>query len=319
MKAMKIVRRVALAVVLLLIIGVVVVVFSLDHIVKSAVESQATQQLNLKTTLSGASLSLTGGSLKLNDLEIASPPGFSAPQMMSLGQSTVTVSYGQLRNDPVHVADITLDKPKLVIENVNGELNFKKAADGMPKGEPAPAQGSSKPPLKLIIDNLTVKDAVVVVRPAIPGLPPEINVPVGTFTMKNVGSGDGNNNGAAVKDVVMQVVSALAAHASSSDKLPPPLPALLKGNVADVLNQLGGEAQKRVLAALPGGLGDTIAKGLADPKALLNGVPGLSGAPGAGPTSLPSLPGVPSLPGKIDPGKAADGLGGLLGGKKKDK
>ena len=313
MKAMKTVRRVVLVLVLLLVIGGVIFFVSLDRILRSTVETQATQSLNLKTTLGKASLSLTGGSLKLGDLQIANPPGFAAPQMLTLGESSVAVSYGQLRSDPVHVGNITLDKPKLVIENVNGSINFKKAADGMPKGaEPAPStSGSSKPPLKLIVDDLTVKDAVVVIRPGLPGVAQEINVPIATFTMKNVGTGDGSSNGAAVKDVVMQVVTALAAHASSSDLLPGPLQALLKGNVTEVLGQLGGEAQKRVLAALPNGLGQTFSGALADPKSLLGG-----GGAGGLPTSLPSVPG---LPGKLDAGKAAEGLGGLLGGKKKEK
>src|SRR5688500_20298617 len=71
----------ALVLVLLRLIGGgLFVYFSLDRIVKRTVETQATAQLNLKTELDGAHVSLLGGQVSLDDLRIASPEGFSAPQ-----------------------------------------------------------------------------------------------------------------------------------------------------------------------------------------------------------------------------------------------
>jgi hypothetical protein len=189
----------------------------------------------------------------------------------------------------------------------------------MPQGDPAP-EGESKP-LKMIIETLTVKDAQVVVRPGIQGLPQEINIPVGSIEMKNIGTGDGNQNGAAVKDVVSQLVTALAAQANTSDLLPPELKAILSGDLSAVMTKLGPEAQKRVMAAIPGPAGQLLGKVVADPNALMKD-PGKAiggviqdvtgGAGGAGTTK-------PALPGGIDPGKAKEGIQGLLGGKKDDK
>src|SRR5947209_630249 len=152
---MKWVWRIALAVVLLIVAGALVVYFSLDHIVKRSVETHATDSLNLKTDVGSASLALFGGKLNLSDLQIASPAGFTAPHMLTLGDADVAVSYGQLRQDPVHVASLTLKKPKLVIEQSGGTMNFKKAMDLMPQ---TPEKSESKP-LKLIIDELNVQDA----------------------------------------------------------------------------------------------------------------------------------------------------------------
>src|SRR5438874_10498963 len=130
---MKIVKWVLLAIVVLVIAGGAIVLLSIDGIIKRTVETQATDSLNLKTTLSSASLSLLGGSLKLNDLSIGSPQGFTSPQMLGLGGANLAVSYGQLRNEPIHVADITLNKPNLVIERgADGKLNFQAAMDQMP-------------------------------------------------------------------------------------------------------------------------------------------------------------------------------------------
>jgi hypothetical protein len=306
---MKMIRRIVLAVILLVVVGVFVLYKSIDHILKTSVEVEATKSLNLQTTLGSASLALFGGELKLDDLKIASPPGFSAPQMLSLGACDLKVTYGQLRSQPIHVAGITLDKPLLVIENVNGSLNFKKAADGMPKSaastparpaSPTVEPSTSSSSTKMVIDDLTIKDPTVVVRPGLPGLPPEVTIPIATFTMKNVGTSDDAQNGAALQDVVMQIITAMASHASASGKLPLDLQSLLNGNITDVLKGFGAEAQKRVMAAIPADIGKNLSgllSGNAKPGDLLNNALG-------GATSQPSV---------LDPGKAADTLGGLFG------
>lgn len=311
---MKIIRRIVLAVILVIVIVVIAIILNLDRVVKRTVESQASSSLNLKTTLNSASLSLLGGKLNLHQLDIASPQDFPAPHMLELGDTNVAVSYGQLRQEPVHVESLVLKKPKLVIEQQGGILNFKKAMDQMPPSE----SSAEKKPLKLVIDDLKVEDADVVVRPGagIPGVPQEITVPVPSLELKNVGTGEGSQNGAAVKDVVMQVVTALAAKASESGSIPAELKALLHANLGDVLNKLGGEAQKRIAAALPGELGQKLSEAMKDPQAVLKNAGQLV------PQNIGNLLGNRN-PATTQPsdtaGQAVQQLEGLLGGKKKQK
>ena len=309
---MKLFRRILLAIVLLVVIGVVILYFSLDHIIKSKIQSQATSSLNLQTTLNSARLSLFGGKLDLSELQIASPQGFSAPHMLELGDTKVAVSYGQLRKDPVHVASLILDKPRLVIEQSNGTVNFKKAMDLMPPSQ-STSQSSS---LKLIIDELKVQDADVVIHPNLPGLANEITVPVPSISLKDVGTGEGAQNGAAIRDVVMQVVTALAGQASESGALPEQLKAILHLNVAQVVANLSAEAQKRIAAAIPGQFGKTLAEVVKDPQALAKDPAKvlqkdlgnlLGGEKSTSPTSQPA---------DLER-KAEDTLQGFLGGKKK--
>ena len=311
---MKIIRRIILAVVLLVVVAVLIVYFNLNRVVKRTVESQATTSLNLNTTLNSARLSLFGGKLNLNELQIASPPGFSAPHMLELGDTNLAVKYGELRKDPVHIESLTLDKPKLVIEQANGTLNFKKAMDLMPPSE----SSSQKESKKLVINELRVQDAQVVIHPNLPGIPSEITVPVPSILMKDVGTGDGSQNGAAIKDVVMQVVTALAGSASDSGAIPEQLKALLKLNVGQVLANLGPEVQKRIAAAIPGEFGQKLSEVVKDPQALLKD-PGkaiqqnignlMNGGTSNGSTTQPSVQ---------DKAKGAvNQLEGLLGGKKK--
>ncbi len=256
-------RRTVLVLVALLVVGGVIAYISLDGFLKRTVETQSTSSLKLSTTLNRAHLSLLGGKLNLNRLRIASPHGFSAPHMLELGDTNLAVRYGQLRKDPIHVQSLTLNQPRLVIEQSNGAVNFKKAMDGIPASDK-----SSEKPVKLIIDELKMQDAQVVIHPGLPGVLQEIVVPVPSITLKNVGSGRGSQNGAAIKDVAMAVVTALAGSAAQSGSLPPELKAVLQLNVGQVAGKLGAEAQKQIAAAIPGELGSRLSKVAGDPQTL---------------------------------------------------
>jgi hypothetical protein len=255
-------RRILFVLVSLLVIAGLVVWLNLDRIVKRTVETEGSSSLKLSTTLNRAHLSLLGGKLHLNRLDIASPKGFSAPQMLEAGDIDLAVKYGELRKDPIHVQSLTVKQPKLVIEQSNGALNFRTAMDRMPPSRP------SEKPTKLVIDELKVEDAQVVIHPGLPGVQQEITVPVPSITLKDVGSGHGSQNGAAIKDVAMVVIAALAGHAAQSGAIPAQLRGLLQLNVGQVAGKLGAEAQKQIAAAIPGELGNRLSKVAADPEAL---------------------------------------------------
>jgi hypothetical protein len=214
--------------------------FSLDRILKSTIERESTASLRLTTTLGRARLSLLGGKLNLKELRIASPKGFSAPHLLELGDVDLAVKYGQLRSDPIHVQSLTLDRPRLVIEQSGGALNFKKAIEGMP-----PSQSASENPIKLVIDELKMENAQVVIHPGLPGLRQEITVLVPAINMRNVGSGRGAQNGAAIKDIAILVISAMAEKAAQSDSVPAALRPFLRfdpGQIAkDPVKALEGE------------------------------------------------------------------------------
>lgn len=284
-------RRAVLILVPLVLLAVVIAFLSLDGILKTTVEKQTSTSLNLSSALRSARLSLFGGKVNLNQLRIASPRGFTAPNMLELGDLDLSVKYGQLRKDPIHVESLTLNQPRLVIEQSNGALNFKKAMDLLPARE-----SSSQKPIKLIIDELKIQEAQVIIHPGLPGVPAEIAVTVPSISMRNIGSGAGSQNGAAIKDVAMQVIAALANSAAQSGSLPAELKAILHLNAGEVAAKLGAEAQKRIAAAIPGELGNSLSKAVADPqslakdpaKALQQGVGGLLGgstAPAAQPPS----------------------------------
>jgi uncharacterized protein involved in outer membrane biogenesis len=126
---MKTIKWAVLIVIVLVIVAAVVIYFNLSRIVRTTVANQSTQSLDLRTTVGGASVSLLGGSLGLSNVQIASPKGYAAPDMFTLGGVNVKVSYGQLRQNPIRIQDITISNPKLVIEQSGGKLNLQSVMD----------------------------------------------------------------------------------------------------------------------------------------------------------------------------------------------
>ncbi|MGH7178075.1 MAG: AsmA family protein [Tepidisphaeraceae bacterium] len=261
---MKKLKWVILALLIAVIVAGTAVVMSLDGIVRRTIETQATDSLDLKTTLASASVSLLGGQLRLGELNIASPQGYKAPEMLSLEGTGIKVSLGELRAAPVRVSSITLDKPRLVIEANGTKLNFQALTE---KPSKTPSTGET---LKLIINELNVNAAQVALRPGlsgIPGLKDEYAITLPSVSLKDIGNADGNQNGAALREVVMQVITALAAKAAESDQLPPELKNLLSLNVDAVAKQLGAEFNKQInqqVGNVSKDLGKSVEGGLKD-------------------------------------------------------
>jgi uncharacterized protein involved in outer membrane biogenesis len=207
---MKKLKWMILGVVAVLIVGLAVGYFSLDSIVRQTVEQQATASLNLNTEVNGARVSLFTGNVALDDVAIASPPGYQAPQMFTLEGARVDVNYSQLWQDLMQIEEIVIDAPRLVIEHREGKLNVQ-----VLRQQDAQAPSNAEEPLKLIINQLIVNNAQVVLRPGIPGLAQEVVVPVPSFALQNIGTGEGAQNAAAIKQVLMQVMTKMAASGGS--------------------------------------------------------------------------------------------------------
>lgn len=257
---MKRIKWIILSVIGLIVLVVVIVMLKLDGVVRYQIETQSSSSLGLATQLRSAHVSLFGGSLQLHDFEVASPKGFSADRMFQLGGAKVGVTVSKLRSDPIGVDQIVIDKPKLVVEQSGGKLNFQMLTELGGSGKPT---ADNSEPIKLIIRELAVNGAQVVIRPGIPGLQQELTIPIPSFVLKDIGTGEGNKNGAAIKEVVILLVSELAKQASQSDMVPKEARALLSLNADQIKAQIQGEIEKQIDKAKDD-IGKSIEKGIGD-------------------------------------------------------
>ena len=281
----KYIKWIVLAVVVVVIAGLGIVWANLNSIVRRTVERQATSSLDLQTTLGGANVSLLGGSVSLKDLNIASPPGYKAVPMFSLGQAGVNVALSDLRGDPVHIKHITIDSPHVVIEANGTKLNFQAVMEQQSKTPTDPKTGSTEPPMKVVIDQLDVTGVQVALRPGlkIPNVKDEYVITLPTIGLKNIGNDDNAQNGVAIKEVVALLLTTFAEKAAESDQLPPELKQLLSMNIdqvkAQLTNRLKDEVSKQ-LDKVGGSVGKQLDGALKDPdtgKALEKGIGDLMG------------------------------------------
>jgi uncharacterized protein involved in outer membrane biogenesis len=224
---------------LVLIIGIIILLLCLDSIVRSTVEKQTTASTNLPAKLTTANVGLFSGEVKLDGFSIGSPQGFS-PEMFDLGGLHVKVSYSEMMGQPIRIAEITVDSPKLTIEQQGGKFNVQAAMAGMPKSE-------SSSTMRLIIGRLEVKNTQVVVRPNLPFLQKEYTTTLPSVVVQNIGTDEGAQNGAAIKDVLQKVMDAMMDKLQQSGKLPPELAGAMKGG--DLKAGLQEQANQRVQAA----------------------------------------------------------------------
>jgi hypothetical protein len=308
-------KWIVLGVLALIVVAVVIVLMNLNGIVRRTVETQSTAQLKLPTTLGGASLSILGGDVSLRDYNVGSPAGYKAPAMLSLGGLDVNTSWSGLRSEPLTVDAITIDKPTLVLEMAGTEFNVKKFVDGLPATDQESAPAGQEP-MKLIIGRLDVRGATVIFRPdvgalsALPGgvadkIKAEYMLTIPDITMNQIGTAEGNQNGAAVKEVVTQLITELTSKAAQSNDLPPELRALLSGDLGNMLATLKAKGMAEARARLTKATDDLKAKlaGEVDPK-LLDALKNPDAAKGAARDAA-----------KDAAGKA---VGDFLGGLKKD-
>src|SRR5206468_5851700 len=95
-----------------------------------------------------------------------------------------------------------------------------------------------------------IANATVVIRPGldIKGVADHYDITIPTVDLKSIGTGEGNQNGAAIKDVVMLMMTSLASKAADSPSLPPELRAVLSGNIsaltAGLKEKMNVEVQK---------------------------------------------------------------------------
>src|SRR5262245_1390 len=164
----KVIRWVAIVAGVLVLAVVAFIYFGLDAIVRYRIEANATESLKLKTTLGAANLSLLHGTLGLKNLGIESPDKFGAEQLFSLSSANASVSYGELRGDPIKIDQVTLTNPELVVEFSSRvlKLNLQVLAENLKENPTQPATE----PVHLVIKNLRIENPKIVIWPGVPGL-----------------------------------------------------------------------------------------------------------------------------------------------------
>ncbi len=109
----------------LIVVGVFVLMSSLNSLVAKAIEKNGTDATQTSVTVSGVELKLREGSGSIKGLTVASPDGFKAEEAFSLKDITVVMDIESLRMDPIVMTEIHIQAPVINAEILkNGASNI---------------------------------------------------------------------------------------------------------------------------------------------------------------------------------------------------
>ena len=110
---------------------------SRDALIERAIERYGPQLTGVSVKVGGVKLEPLDGTGAIRGLVVGNPPGYHAPQALSLGEMRLAVEPKSLTADVVHVKELALDAPRQL-----GHLLFPPEEEGTgllrEGGEPQP-------------------------------------------------------------------------------------------------------------------------------------------------------------------------------------
>lgn len=214
-------RRLAMfgAVICVLIVaGVIALYFSLNSIIRSAVETYGPQATKSEVRLGGVNVSPLSGNAQLSDLFVGNPKGFKTPSAFKLGGIHVALEVSSLMSDKVVIYDIIITSPEITYELGPGGSNLKalqknvEEFTGGGKGKDAGGGPAEKNGKKVTIDRLRVQNAKLIVRAG----DQVTTVELSDIEIRDIGKGGQGTPFALVVERVLREVNRKAGRAAAN-------------------------------------------------------------------------------------------------------
>ncbi len=212
----KIIIRIGIVVVVLVLLAAAVVFFSLNSIVKKAVESLGPQMTKVEVRLGSAEISPFSGSGKLSKLFVGNPEGYKTPSAMEMGSIKVGVKVSSIMSDTIVVNEINIQAPDITLEgNLTGASNLKKILDNLDSSSAADEkQKNAAPAAKKKEKKFIVKDLVIYGGKVNLSLDMSVlgsksaTVPLPPIHLQNIGE---QSNGVTASELARQIMQPLLA------------------------------------------------------------------------------------------------------------
>lgn len=238
----------AVALVLVLLIGALgYLYFSLNSLVKKAVETVGPTITKTDVRLASASLSPFSGSGKLNGFVIGNPEGYKGSFALKLGSIAVSLDKETILKDPIVVNSVVIRSPEVMLIGSPSGTNLQKlmkniqsSGSSSKKEEKAPETGSKKFVVKEVVISgtklhlaATALDQKVSQTLALPDI-----------RLQNIGTA---GKGVSARDVAMQIINPLLNEAVKQG-----VNALAKQGLQQLQQQGAKQLQNELNKALPG-------------------------------------------------------------------
>ena len=261
---MKRIRRILLALLLLVVLALVGSWIFIDTIVKTGIEKGGSYALQVDTTVDDVSLSLLRGRLSIDNLTIANPPKFETPHLMIMNHFALAVDRGSLLSDTVTVHDFVIDgldiniEQKLTGNNVSVIMKnlerFQSSGEQPPPTTPEEDTKGKPGGKKIKVDRILVKNIVAHIQPISgAGKLTTLTVKIDELPFDNVTSD--NAAGVTIPTLTQRLIPAIlmAVLEKGGDIIPGDLSKDLRRDVGGFMQGLGAGAIE-----LPGQIGKGI-------------------------------------------------------------
>jgi hypothetical protein len=157
-------------VVVALIASVILIGFFMGDIVKAGIEKIAPSITGVSVTVEKVNISLLTGSAGVKGFVVGNPPGYTAPQAVSLGEASLGISPFSVFSDKIVIHSVRVIAPDITIEGnlLNGNNNLSKILANVEasskSGGPVTTNevtGKTKPAKKFEVDDFLISGAKV--------------------------------------------------------------------------------------------------------------------------------------------------------------
>ena len=174
-------KSVVLVLVVVVLAAVVGIDFLADSAVRTAIRRAGTRALKVPVDVEKARLSIFGGTLGLESLTVASPPGYDQTTLLDLSRGAIEVDTRSLLSDEVRIRDVRLDGMTVFVEQKGLDNNLHEVIRSLPRDERASGK-------KLVIDHLEITNVTVNVKLlSMPGQPDTVAFKLAPIRMTDLG------------------------------------------------------------------------------------------------------------------------------------
>jgi len=200
--------RLALALAVLIVALGVVALFLLGPLVKTAVNTVGPKLLGVPVSVQDVAIHPLGGSIRLSDVLIGNPKGYSDDPLFSLKEVRVGVDMKSLPGSgPVVIRELAIIEPQVAYEVAGGKSNLEALTAALPRPDKSreKKRKQAKEPRKVIIDRLEFLDGQVTYRAKMT-LGKAVPLPLPDVRLTGIGRDQG---GIAFADAMIKILGEL--------------------------------------------------------------------------------------------------------------
>ena len=244
----KIILSFVALILLILIGGVGYLYFSLNTLVKKAVETVGPTITKTHVGLASANLSPFSGSGKLSGFVIGNPEGFQGPYALKLGSIAVSIDKSTILKDTIVVNSIVIRNPAVALIGTPFGNNLGKLLQNIKSGSPTKSKEEISSSLaaskKFIVKEVVISGAKVDVAASAMEQKIQQSLPIPDITLRNIGS---DGSGVSARELAMQIITPIINAAAREG-----INTLAKQGIQQLQQKGAQELGKELNKALPG-------------------------------------------------------------------